>query len=407
MDKLEKLQALSSAAKYDICAATGCSAGSSTRSSFTSQPSGVCHSFLPDGRCISLFKILQTNSCQNDCYYCPNRAQRDIPRAEFTPEELSRLFLEFYRRNYVEGLFLSSGISHNPSHTMEQMLKTVEIIRLKYKFNGYIHLKILPGARFEYVERAAQLASRVSINIEAPTPERLSKLSRLKNFEEEIIGRMRWVSGLGRQGILPAGQTTQFIVGATGESDAEILGTGTRLYKQVGLRRVYFSAFQPVAGTPLEGAAAAPVLREHRLYQSDFLLRNYGFQLDEIYFTAFGNLNLDLDPKMNFAIHNLHLFPLEINKASLKELLRVPGIGPTSARRIINARKSFRLSSPEELKNIGVVTKKALPFIQINGKYRDSYKLIQQLELWSDSVDYPVPDNPFFFSQGSHAVPAV
>ncbi|MHB9094036.1 MAG: putative DNA modification/repair radical SAM protein [Eubacteriales bacterium] len=398
METLEKLKILGAAAKYDVCAASGCGPGNNSRAAFTPPGSGVCHSFLPDGRCVSLFKVLQTNMCQKDCSYCPNRVQRDIPRTSFTPEELAGLFLEFHRRNYVEGLFLSSGICHSPSRTMEQMLKTIEILRLKYRYKGYIHLKILPGAKFEYIERAALLASRVSVNIEAPTAERLQKLSRLKNFEEEIIGRMKWVDRLNREGHLPAGQTTQFIVGAADETDAEILQTSTRLYTGVGLRRVYFSAFQPVPGTPLEMSAPAPVLREHRLYQSDFLMRQYGFSLEEICFNSEGNLSLDLDPKMNYAINNLHLFPMEINKASLRDLLRVPGIGPTSARRIIDARRSFHLNSLDELKNIGVVIKKASPFIQVNGRHRASYKFVQQLALWSDSVDHPAHSHPFFLS---------
>ena len=404
MEIIEKLRALGSAAKYDICAATGCNG--SPRSRAPAQ-GAVCHSFLPDGRCISLFKMLQTNSCQKDCYYCPNRVQRDIPRTGFKPEELAGIFLDFYRRNYVEGLFLSSGICGSSSQSMEQMLKTVEILRLKYKYTGYIHLKILPGARFDYVERAVNLATRVSINVEAPTASHLKKISTLKNFQKEIINRLQWVHDLSQKGKLPAGQTTQFIVGASGETDSEILQASTRLYQSVGLRRAYFSAFQPVADTPLENIPAAPVLREHRLYQSDFLIRHYGFTLPEIYFEKGGNLSLDLDPKMNFAINNLHLYPVEINKASLRELLRVPGIGPVSARRIINARREFRLNNLDELKNIGLVLKKAAPFIQVNGHYRESHKLIQQLSFWSDNGDNPAQLNPFLSAQSCHAVPAV
>lgn len=404
METIEKLKTLGSAAKYDICAATGCGGSPQSRS----LPRGaVCHSFLPDGRCISLFKVLQTNSCLKDCYYCPNRVQRDVPRTGFKPEELASIFLDFYRRNYVEGLFLSSGICGSSSHSMEQMLKTVEVLRLKHKYTGYIHLKILPGARFDYVERAVTLATRVSINVEAPTAGHLKKISSLKHFQEEIIKRMQWVHDLSQKGKLPAGQTTQFIVGASGETDSEILQTSTRLYHTVGLRRTYFSAFQPVADTPLENIPAAPVLREHRLYQSDFLIRQYGFSLPEIYFDNNGSLSLDLDPKMVFAINNLHLYPLEVNKASLRELLRVPGIGPVSARRIINARREFSLNSLDELKNIGVVLKKATPFIQVNGHYRESHKLIQQLAFWSDSGDNPAQVNPFLAAQSSYVVPAV
>lgn len=405
MDTLEKLTILGSAAKYDICSASACGPGTGSRTA-ASPRNAVCHSFTPDGRCISLFKVLQTNNCQKDCSYCPNRVQRDIPRASFTPDELAHVFFEFYRRNYVEGIFLSSGIAHGASHTMEELIKTAEILRFKHKYKGYIHLKIIPGARYEYVERAAQLATRVSINIEAPTPGHLQKLSKLKNFDNEIIHRMQWIKQFSTKGNLPAGQTTQFIVGAAGENDSDILKTSSSLYNQAGLRRVYFSAFQPVSGTPLEGLKAAPVLREHRLYQCDFLMRQYGFSLNDIYFSKEGNLPLDLDPKMSFALNNLHLFPLEVNRASLKELLRVPGIGPASARRIIQARRSFLINSSDELKNMGVVVKKALPFVQINGRFRESHKLIQQLELWSGTNDYSLPGNTLFSSQSSHIIQA-
>ncbi len=405
MDLLQKLSLLGAAAKYDVCAASGCSSGG--RSGLPSPGSGVCHSFLPDGRCISLFKVLQTNSCQKDCFYCPNRIQRDIPRASFTPDELAVLFLEFYHRNYVEGLFLSSGICKSPGHTMEQIIKTAEILRYKYRFNGYIHLKVVPGAKPEYIEQAVRLASRVSVNIEAPTADYLQKLSRLKDFEDGIINRMKWIKRLQSGGLLPAGQTTQFIVGAAGESDASILKTTSGLYQGIGLKRVYFSAFQPVAGTPLEGMPPAAVLREHRLYQCDFLFRLYGFKLSDISFNSEGNLPEDIDPKLNYALNNSHLFPLEVNRASYRELLKVPGIGPASARRIVNARKKFKFNTLDELKNTGVVVKRAAPFVQVNGRYRESYKLVQQLELWRDSVDHSALRQPRVISQGSHALSLV
>lgn len=405
LNLVQKLSLLGAAAKYDVCAASGCSSGG--LSGMPSPRSGVCHSFLPDGRCISLFKVLQTNSCQKDCFYCPNRVQRDIPRASFTPEELAGLFLEFYRRNYVEGLFLSSGICKSPGDTMEQIIKTAEILRYRYRFNGYIHLKIIPGAKPEYIEQAVRLASRVSVNIEAPTAAHLQKLSKLKDFNDGIINRMKWINRLQNGGLLPAGQTTQFMVGAAGESDAAILKTTSGLYHGIGLKRVYFSAFQPVAGTPLEGMSPATVLREHRLYQCDFLFRLYGFKLTDISFNQDGNLPEDLDPKLNYALNNLQLFPLEVNKASYSELLRVPGIGPASARRIVSARKQFKFNTLDELKNTGAVVKRASPFVQINGRYRESYKLVQQLELWRDSVDYSSQRQPRVISQGSHALTPV
>lgn len=394
MDTLEKIKILGSAAKYDICSASSCGLGAGPSRAITPPRNGICHSFTPDGRCISLFKVLQTNVCQKDCAYCPNRVQRDIPRTGFSPDELAKVFFEFYRRNYVEGIFLSSGIASSTSRTMENLIKTAEILRYKYKFTGYLHLKILPGAGYDYVEKATRLATRVSVNIEAPSPIYLSKLSKLKNFQEEIIDRMKWINDFSSKGYLPGGQTTQFIVGAAGESDSDILKTSVGLYSEAALRRVYFSAFQPIVQTPLEGLPASPVLREHRLYQCDFLIRQYGFSFNELYFNKDGRLPLNIDPKMAFALNNLQLYPIEVNEASLSELLRVPGIGPASARRILKARRTFKISSTDELKNIGVVLKKASPFLQINGRYRDSFKFIQQLSLWSDNNDSYLSGNP-------------
>ncbi|MFZ5639383.1 MAG: putative DNA modification/repair radical SAM protein [Bacillota bacterium] len=398
MDTLEKLKILGAAAKYDVCAAAGsCGTG---RGGLNPPRAGVCHSFTPDGRCISLFRVLMTNACQKDCFYCPNRAQRDIPRTGFHPAELARLFMEFFRRNYVAGLFLSSGVAVSPERTMEDMLRTVELLRLHYKYRGYIHLKILPGLGYDYIEQAARLASRVSVNIEAPNPLRMSKLSRLKDFQQDIIQRMLWVNRLQGQNRLPAGHTTQFIVGAAGESDAEILDTATGLYRLAGLRRAYFSAFQPVPDTPLENVVPAPLLREHRLYQTDFLLRQYKFSLKELAFDKEGNLPMNIDPKMAAALKNFHRFPLEINNASYEDLLRVPGIGTISASRIVKARRRFRISGIDELKNIGIVVKRAAPFILVNGKTQSDFKPYEQLALWRDLNDSFVLGNPPFSNQG-------
>lgn len=408
MDTLEKLKILGAAAKYDVCAAAGsCGPGSTGSGGFSPPRAGVCHSFTPDGRCISLFRVLMTNACQKDCFYCPNRVQRDIPRTSFDPAELARLFLEFYRRNYVEGLFLSSGVAVSPGRTMEDMLHTVELLRLHYKYRGYIHLKILPGLSYDYIERATQLASRVSVNIEAPNPVRMNKLSRLKDFQEDIIRPMQWINRLQSQHKLPAGHTTQFIVGAAGESDAEILQTVTGLYRQVGLRRAYFSAFQPIPDTPLEDVPAASLLREHRLYQTDFLLRQYKFSLDEMAFSKEGNLAMEMDPKMAAAVKNIHRYPLEINRASYEELLRIPGIGPLSASRIVNVRRRFHIAGFGDLKNIGVVTKRAAPFILINGKTQSDLKLYEQLALWRDTDgDFMLGKSPLP-AQSGPAVPGL
>lgn len=402
MDTLEKLKILGAAAKYDVCAAAGsCGAGGARSGGINPPRAGVCHSFTPDGRCISLFRVLMTNACQKDCFYCPNRVQRDIPRTGFAPAELARLFMEFFRRNYVAGLFLSSGVAVSPGRTMEDMLHTVELLRFHYKYRGYIHLKILPGLSHDYIERAAELASRVSINIEAPNAERMNKLSRLKNFQEDLIRRMAWVNRLQSRNRLPAGHTTQFIVGAAGESDAEILSTAIGLYRQVGLRRAYFSAFQPVPDTPLEDMAPASLLREHRLYQTDFLLRQYRFSLKELSFTKEGNLPAEMDPKTAAALKNIHRFPLEINKATYEELLRVPGIGPLSASRIVKARRRFCITGLNELKNIGIVIKRAAPFILINGKTKGDLKPFEQLAFWRDTDGgYMLGNSPLFSQSG-------
>ncbi len=401
MDTLAKLAILGEAAKYDVCASSatsGSGAGGAGRVKIGNlSPAGCCHSFLPDGRCISLFKVLLTNDCVNDCFYCPNRSSRDVPRTSFKPEELAGLFLEFYKRNYVEGLFLSSGVAKNTAATMEDLLKTAEILRARYRFGGYIHLKILPGAGEDYIQRAAELADRLSINLEAPSAGRLKNLSRRKNFENDLLERMRLVSKVQagrREGKvrLSAGQTTQFIVGAAGENDAEILGAVNRLYREVNLKRAYFSAFQPIAGTPLENRPVVPILREHRLYQSEFLMRTYGFAYDEIPFGRDGNLPMEIDPKAAAALRRPEAFPVEVNKASLGQLLRVPGIGPLSARRILSLRRTYRIRELEELKNLGVVTRRAAPFLLLDGRSKKQETAPKQLGLFDLSVlDGEVP----------------
>ncbi len=368
MDKLEKLALLGESAKYDVCAAS-CAAPKKFKSAEIGRtvPSGVCHSFTPDGRCVSLFKVLLSNQCEKDCMYCPNRAGRDVPRSSFTPDELAELFMEFYRRNYVEGLFLSSGVRHSTGRTMQELLETLEILRFRYKFGGYIHLKILPGAGEAETEKAVELANRVSLNMEAPSALHLSRLSRTKNFATEIMGGMSRIHRYTTQHP-DVSHSTQFIVGAAQESDQDILDSTVRLYSGYGLKRAYFSTFQPVPGTPLDGIAGAPLLREHRLYQADFLFRYYGFQIHDLAYDPMGNLDLAIDPKQAYALHHPDLFPLEINRASLSELLRVPGIGPRSAKKIFSLRRECSFRSAEDLSRIGVVMKRALPFILIQGK---------------------------------------
>lgn len=386
----EKVSLLGEAAKYDVCASSAsCQPKISKNGLGRTMPSGVCHSFTPDGRCISLFKILMSNECQQDCVYCPNRVQRDIPRASFSAEELSTLFLDLYRRNYVEGLFLSSGIKSSCQSSMCEMLKTVEILRHKHKFNGYIHLKILPGCGDDIIRQAVLLANRVSLNIEVPNQTRLTALSKTKDFQRDLLSPLARIAGILAEHPGTT-HTTQYIIGATGESDQEILNSANHLYSNYQLKRAYFSAFQPVEHTPLAVLPSTPLQRENRLYQSDFLLRLYSFQPSDLIFDQQGNLDLTLDPKLMYAVQNPQLFPMEINKASYQQLLRIPGIGPRSAERIISVRRQFRLNSPEELKNLGVVIKRALHYITINGKNHTALNWLAkpraadfvQLSLW-------------------------
>lgn len=361
MDTEHKLDLLSRAAQYDVCGYTG-------------QPPSISRGvpFLyraarPGGGSVCLFKVLLTNICKNDCAYCVNQVGRDRPRTSFQPEELARLFIDLHQRKMAQGLFLSSGIAGDATRTMESMLKTVEIIRRRYRFEGYVHLKILPGARFDCVETACRLADRVSVNMEAPTAERLARLSSKKDIHRDILERMRWVKKLASeyQGLAPSGQTTQFVVGAAGETDRELLTTVQSLYREVGLRRAYFSAFHPVSNSPLEGRAPTPPRREHRLYQADWLVRIYGFAPGEIEMAldSTGNLALGRDPKLVIARKQPWLFPVNVNTASYQELLRVPGIGPVSAQRIVEARTLGTIRCLEHLQKMRVVTRRAAPFL--------------------------------------------
>lgn len=390
METIEKLKLLGEGAKYDVCASTATRTNKLKHWDLgVTQPAGVCHSFTPDGRCISLFKVLLSNYCERDCVYCPNQASRDVPRTRFGADELAKLFIEFYRRNYVEGLFLSSGVFQSTSHTMEEMLKVAELLRKQYKFGGYIHLKILPGSQEAEIRAAIRLANRVSLNMEAPSAQHLSRLSQTKHFGNEILAGMAHLHQLlsGRRDV---NHSTQYIVGAAGESDYDILRSVTDLYTNYSLRRAYFSAFQPVEATPLSTLTPTPLMRENRLYQSDFLIRLYGFRLHDLVFTDSGHLYEDMDPKLAFALHRPELFPMEINTASHEQLLKVPGIGPRSAAKIITLRCQHRLTNPSELKNIGIVVKRALSFITINGRFFGSQSFLskpvrqnyQQLALW-------------------------
>ncbi len=357
----DKLSTLTTSANFDICGYEG------TRNPDPSPYRFLYNAALPRGGSVCLFKVLQTNVCINDCAYCCNQIGRDCPKFVFQPEELARTFMELNRRRIARGLFLSSAISGNPSHTMERMLATVEIIRHRYEYKGYIHLKIMPGAPFDTVEAACKLADRVSINIEAPTIQHLAKLSTRKDLFSGILERMKWVKQLTtrNEDWIPSGQTTQFVVGAAGETDRELLRTTHALYKEVGLKRVYYSAFSPISYSRLQNHHPTPPLREHRLYQIDWLLRIYGFPLTEVELALDNDnfLPLRKDPKLIIARKQPWLFPIDINRAGMDELLRIPGIGPVSATRIIETRKDHSIDSIEQLKKMRVVIKRANPYI--------------------------------------------
>ncbi len=367
MDDLQRLDLLAADARFDVCGY----GGKDSRHQGTSPLRFIYRASLPKGGSICLFKTLLTSVCTNDCAYCTNQVGRDKPRTSFQPDELARLFMDLHHRRLAHGLFLSSGIAVDASRTMESMVKTVEILRQRYQFRGYIHLKILPGAPFDCIEEGCRLANRVSVNMEAPTVQHLSKLSSRKELHQGIVERMRWVKQITarNEGALPSGQTTQFVVGAAGESDRDILRTTAALYREVELRRAYFSAFQPIEDSPLEGREATLPMREHRLYQADWLLRIYGFSPAEVELAlgADGDLSLARDPKLTIARKQPWLFPVDVNMASREDLLRVPGIGPVSAGRIVEARRGHCISALSQLKKMGVVTGRATPFIWFQG----------------------------------------
>jgi putative DNA modification/repair radical SAM protein len=321
------------------------------------------------GRRIPLLRALRTNVCELDCRYCAINRHRDARRASFRPEELARTFMQMAERGMVAGLFLSSGVAGGADRSAEKIIETAEILRGRYRYRGYLHLKLMPGQSPDYVRRACELADRVSINLEAPTPQHLARIAPSKDFWQDLVAPMREVQRLqARQPhLLPAGQITQMVVGAAGDSDQDLLATSQWLYDQLGMRRVYYSAYHPVCGEVL--APPAPKLREHRLYQADWLLRFYGFRLEELPFQADGSLPQEMDPKLAWALGHPELFPLEVNRAPQEWLLRVPGIGPESARRILQRRRQGAIRSLEELRGLGVVVGRALPFLLLDGRY--------------------------------------
>ena len=385
---MDKLEILTKSAKFDVaCTSSGVDRRGNGRDIGNCIAAGICHSFSTDGRCISLLKILMTNECIYDCRYCNNRCSNDIPRATFTPEEICTLTMEFYRRNYIEGLFLSSGIIQSPSFTMELIYRTIWLLRNQYRFNGYVHVKAIPGADPQLIERTGFLVDRMSVNLELPTAEGLRSLAPNKH-RKNILTPMRQIQN-GIQAnkndlvlyhnaprFVGGGQATQMIIGATPENDWQILNVAESLYQKFELKRVFYSAFVNVTGDAALPAlpGGPPLLREHRLYQADWLLRFYGFQASELLDEKRPFFNIMLDPKEDWAVRHLECFPVEVNRAPMEKLLRVPGIGVKSAKRIVAARRSSNLTF-SDLKKIGVVLKRALYFITCSGKMMYPVKL--------------------------------
>ena len=400
MDLLEKLTVLTDAAKYDAaCTSSGVRRGFQPGKigNTTSSIAGCCHSFSADGRCITLLKVLMTNSCVYDCRYCVNRRSNDMRRAAFTPKELAELTIQFYRRNYIEGLFLSSGVLRSPDYTTEQIIESLRILREDYGFNGYIHAKAIPGTSPELVYRLGLLADRLSVNIELPSEQGLRSLAPDKS-RSAILRPMGLIRDQARQSkseltkykhapaFAPAGQSTQLIVGATQDTDRHILHLTESLYAKYRLKRVFYSAYVPIVESSLLPSldTKPPLLREHRLYQADWLLRFYGFRAEELLDEQHPDFNPRIDPKCFWAICHPEQFPVEIMRAEYETLLRVPGIGPVSARRIVSARRVSHLRY-EDLSRLGVVLKRAQFFITCGGRMRSGLRfsagtLLRQLE---------------------------
>lgn len=384
MDISHKLKILSDAAKYDVsCSSSGSKRKNTKNTIGSTHASGICHSFTPDGRCISLLKILLSNCCIYDCSYCINRKSNDINRATFTPDEVANLTINFYRRNYIEGLFLSSAIIKTPNYTMEMLYNVVYKLRKVYNFGGYIHLKAIPGSDEDLIKKAGNLVDRMSVNLELPSSKSLKLLAPEKN-KQDILSPMKTIKNnilinkyerkkfKNANLFVPGGQSTQLIVGASKETDLNILNLSENLYNKMNLKRVYYSAYVPVnTDKNLPTIKNPPTLREHRLYQGDWLLRFYGFKASELLSHKNPNFDINFDPKTSYALNNLDNFPIEINKASYEALLRVPGIGVRGARKIILARKVGFLDF-YDLKKLGIVLKRAQYFITCKGKYYGS-----------------------------------
>ena len=381
MDLMDKLKILADSAKYDVaCTSSGVDRGGKRGSLGNTKACGICHSFSADGRCIALLKVLMSNMCVYDCSYCVNRASNEVERATFTPKELAELTIQFYRRNYIEGLFLSSAVVKNPDYTSERMIETLSLLRNEYRFRGYVHVKAIPGADSKLIDALGLLADRMSVNLELPSHDSLKLLAPDKSKESILTPMGKIKEGIRENKtdlikykhsspFVPAGQSTQVIIGATPESDYQIINLAAALYKKYELRRVFYSAYLPVlTGKNLPALdVKPPLLREHRLYQADWLLRFYHFDVSELLDEKRPNFNLLIDPKCNWALNHFDFFPVEINQASYEDLLRVPGLGVIGAKKVLRARRVGSLDFPD-LKKIGVSLKRAQYFITCRGR---------------------------------------
>ncbi len=409
-----KLEILTESAKYDVsCSSSGSNRRNRAGGLGNGSVGGICHSFTPDGRCISLLKILMSNECIYDCEYCPNRRSADVRRARLTPDEICELVINFYKRNYIEGLFLSSAVFESPDKTMELLTETVSKLRKEYNFNGYIHLKGIPHADGGIVMKASKIVDRMSYNVELPSEKSLKLLAPQKT-KQSLLLPMKSLNEaiecdrqnkIRRGKVLPAGQTTQMIIGASPEPDGQILKLTEALYRNMNLRRVYYSSYVPVVQSNKLPAVGAGLLREHRLYQADWLIRFYGFDVNEIC-AEDENLSQEYDPKCAWALRNMHLFPVEINTAPLETLLRVPGIGAKSAYKITEARRFAKLDF-DNLAKMRIVLKRAKHFITCKGKFygSDSYAQVKNILMLSGTDE--ISEQLTMFSEPSTAVSAL
>lgn len=378
MNTLEKLKVLGGGTKWDICTPaettrvpkTECRVGAPYEA-------GVCRSFTPDGRCVSLLKVLNTNSCVHDCKYCVHStSSKKKTITMFEPKELADLTMQMYLRNYIEGVFLSSGVLGNSEIANQKIIDTMEILRNKHHFQGYVHLKIMPGSDKEQIKQLIEFSDRVSLNLESPTKSAFGELCSTKDYNNDVLKRLRWINDLKNKGEISSGFTTQMVVGAAGETDKDYLNTMWSMYKEHGLRRAYFSAFDACANTPLENGKSIPLRRENFLYRIDWMLRFYKFKFHELktMIGDNGNLPLNIDPKLNFALQNPDKFPVDINHSSFDELIRVPGIGLAGAEKISKFTQHHKIQTIDELKEFGVRYKEAAPFIEVEGSRQSSLR---------------------------------